>query len=154
MRQNKAIATASFRLIKNHTAPRPRPVEPTRSSRFRCSRSSRKVRSGVYRALSGTVERRTESIPDPLRPGVFCAGVPLDQADSVRSDVPARNEADTQSAGLVHEFRFGVTGLKTELNNPLRTSAPALDQSRPVKYFCDQRISRTRKVVPAQLLHG
>jgi hypothetical protein len=60
-----------------------------------------------------------------------------------RSYIRARQEPNAYRSGDLQELRFWMAGPQTQLNNLLRASSPALNQSSPVKDLRDQRISRS-----------
>jgi hypothetical protein len=69
-----------------------------------------------------------------------------------RSYIPARQEPNAYRSGDLQELRFWMAGPQTQLNNLLRATPPALNQSSPVKDLRDQRILRSRQLLPLQIL--
>jgi hypothetical protein len=62
--------------------------------------------------------------------------------DTVRRDVAAGQEAHTHGAGLLDEFRFGVSRLDAQLDDLLRAAAPLFHKTAPIKDFRNERIPR------------
>jgi len=46
-----------------------------------------------------------------------------------------------------------MAGPQTKFNNLLRATSPALNQSSPIKDLRDQRISRSRQMLPLEILN-
>jgi hypothetical protein len=70
-----------------------------------------------------------------------------------RSYIPARQEPNAYRSSDLQELRFWMAGPQAQLNNLLRASSPALNQSSPVKDLRDQWISGSRQMLPLEILY-
>ena len=70
----------------------------------------------------------------------------------MRCNIAAREEPNPERTCLLAELRFRMSGPNTKLDDFLSATPPPLDEPASIERVCDERISRSRRVLPLQIL--